>query len=252
MASEANVSPTPEMEETARRLKEAQTIAVLTGAGVSAESGIPTFRGEEGLWHKYRAEELANPEAFARDPKLVWEWYDWRRGIVGEARPNPAHETLARWGERFPLSLITQNIDGLHRAAGSRDFIELHGCIWRVRCTGCRGIFDHTTHPLPEIPPRCEECGEIVRPDIVWFGETLPPDALEGAVRQSQQCDLFFALGTSSVVQPAASLPLLAKQMGACVVEVNPEETPISHVADLVLRGPAGEVLPAVDALLGD
>ena len=236
--------------EAADRLRKARSIAVLTGAGVSAESGIPTFRGEGGLWRQFRAEDLATPEAFGRDPRLVWEWYDWRRQKVAACRPNPAHHALAalesRGGE---FLLITQNIDDLHRKAGSRRLVELHGNIWRVRCVAEGAVSELPDVPLREIPPRCA-CGSLLRPDIVWFGEMLPAEALDRAFRAAESCDLFLVAGTSALVQPAASLPLLAKQRGATVIEVNPEPTPISHLVDISLQGKAGEILPALLAAL--
>lgn len=222
-----------------------QRSAVLTGAGISAESGVPTFRGQGGLWRQYRPEQLATPQAFARDPKLVWEWYDWRRGLIGACQPNPAHHTLAEMEARLPdFTLITQNIDGLHRLAGNQRVLELHGDIWRMRCTreGTR-LVDRTT-PLPELPPRCPQCGALLRPDVVWFGEALPADVLQAAFDHAAACDIMLVVGTSAVVQPAASLPLVAKQNGAVLVEVNPQPTPLSDYVDLSLRQPAARALP--------
>jgi NAD-dependent deacetylase len=220
-------------------------VAVLTGSGISAESGIPTFRGEHGLWRQFRAEELATPEAFERDPQLVWEWYDWRRGIIGRAEPNEGHRTISAWQETFStFSLITQNIDGLHERAGSRQPVELHGNIWKMRClqegtvTECRDV------PLRILPPRCPACGAMLRPHIVWFGEALDRRVLDDAFRRSTACDVMFVVGTSAVVHPAASLPLAAADSGAKIVEVNPDPTPLSRAADFVLRGKAGQVLP--------
>ena len=222
-------------------------VAVLTGSGISAESGIPTFRGEHGLWRQFRAEELATPQAFERDPKLVWEWYDWRRGIIGRAEPNEGHRTISAWQEIFPsVSLITQNIDGLHERAGSRQPVELHGNIWKMRClqegtvTECRDV------PLPILPPRCAACGAMLRPHIIWFGEALDRCVLEDAFRRSTACDVMFVVGTSALVHPAASLPLAAADSGAKIVEVNPDPTPLSRAADFVLRGKAGQILPLI------
>jgi len=235
----------PEMEKIAGLLDRTTRVAVLTGSGISAESGIPTFRGEHGLWKQFRAEELATPEAFERDPRLVWEWYDWRRGIIGRAEPNEGHRTIAAWQEIFPgFSLITQNIDGLHQRAGSRGPIELHGNIWKMRClkegtvTECRDV------PLPALPPRCPACGAALRPHVVWFGEALDTRLLEEAFHRAAACDLMFVVGTSALVHPAASLPLAAADAGAKIIEVNPDPTPLSGAADFVLRGKAGEVLP--------
>lgn len=234
------------IDEAAERLRTARSIAVLTGAGVSAESGIPTFRGEGGLWRHFRAEDLATPEAFARDPQLVWEWYDWRRQRVAACAPNPAHLALAALEARMEdFLLVTQNIDDLHGRAGNRRLVELHGNIWRVRCVGERTVSQLPDVPLRAIPPRCG-CGALQRPDIVWFGEALPSDALAEAFRAAEGCDLFLVVGTSALVQPAASLPLAAKRHGATVIEVNPEPTPISRLVDLSLQGKAGEILPAL------
>ena len=236
--------------EAAERLRCAKSIAVLTGAGVSAESGVPTFRGEGGLWRQFRAEDLATPEAFARDPRLVWEWYDWRRQKIAACRPNPAHEALAKLETRCAeFLLITQNIDDLHRRAGSRRLVELHGNIWRVRCAREATVSALPDMPLREIPPRCA-CGALLRPDVVWFGEALPVEALERATKAAEACDLFLVVGTSALVQPAASLPLMAKQHGAGVIEVNPDPTPLSRLVDVSLHGKAGEVLPALLAAL--
>jgi NAD-dependent deacetylase len=220
-------------------------VAVLTGAGVSAESGVPTFRGERGLWRSFRPEQLATPEAFRRDPALVWEWYDWRRGLIGACAPNAAHETLAEMEALLPdFTLITQNVDGLHQAAGSRNVVELHGNIWRTWCTRCERTSEDHQVPLPEIPPRCSQCGALLRPDVVWFGESLPSQVLEAAWAAAARCRLMLVVGTSAVVQPAASLPLVAWKRGARLVEVNPAETLLSPHAHEILRGPAAEVLP--------
>jgi NAD-dependent deacetylase len=226
------------------RLAVADRVAVLTGAGISAESGIPTFRGDGGLWRNFRAEDLATPEAFEQNPKLVWEWYDWRRGIVAQAEPNPGHFALAKLERAVPhFTLITQNVDGLHDRAGSTGPLKLHGDLWQVRCTRCgyRGV--NRQVPLAEIPPRCD-CGALLRPDIVWFGESLPSDVLQAAWASAEEAELFLVVGTSALVQPAATLPLVAKRRGAFVIEVNPDRTPLSAAADLVLLGPAGEILP--------
>jgi NAD-dependent deacetylase len=222
-----------------------QRVVVLTGAGISAESGVPTFRGHRGLWRQYRPEELATAEAFARDPKLVWEWYDWRRGLIGACQPNSAHRTLAEMETSLPdFTLITQNVDGLHHLAGSQRVLELHGNIWRMRCTreGTKQV--DRLNPLPEIPPRCANCGALLRPDVVWFGENLPTEVLEAAFAAAAACDLMLVIGTSAVVQPAAALPLVAKQNGALLVEVNPQPTPLSDYVDLSLRQPAAQALP--------
>ncbi len=229
-------------------LQEANCVAVLTGAGISAESGIPTFRGEEGLWKKYRAEELATPTAFSQDPKLVWEWYDWRRGIIGQKEPNPGHKVIARWEETFPtLSLITQNIDGLHQKAGSKNIRELHGNIWKLRCTREGMITENYDNPLKQIPPLCSNCGALLRPHVVWFGESLSPTILQESIQLSSECDVMFVVGTSAVVQPAASLPFEASEAGAKIVEINPDPTPLSLYTDFSIRGKSGEILPIID-----
>lgn len=229
-------------------LRNTTRVALLTGAGISAESGIPTFRGEDGLWNKYRAEELATPTAFGQDPKLVWEWYDWRRGIISPKEPNPGHKTLARWEKIFPVvSLITQNIDGLHQKAGSKNILELHGNIWKVRCTEEGTISENIETPLKDIPPLCSKCGALLRPHIVWFGESLDPAVLHNAFLLSSGCEVMFVIGTSAVVQPAASLPLSAAEAGAKVIEINIDPTPITSYADFSFRGKAGDILPLID-----
>ncbi len=227
-------------------------IAILTGAGISAESEIPTFRGKDGLWKQFRAEELATPQAFSRDPGLVWEWYDWRRSIIASKEPHAGHRVLARWEKHFPhFVLITQNVDGLHRKAGSTAVLELHGNIWEVRCTREGTVTENHECPLKPLPPLCPACGSMLRPNVVWFGEALPPETIEEAYAASASCDLMFVIGTSAFVQPAASLPLLAAQRGATVIEVNPEPTPLTSSADFVFQGKAGEVLPLIDERLG-
>ena len=220
-------------------------VTVLTGAGISAESGVPTFRGQAGLWRDFRPEDLATPRAFRRDPGLVWEWYDWRRGLIGACEPNAAHRTLAEMEQRLPdLTLITQNVDGLHQLAGSRHVLELHGNIWRTRCLGCDRVSEDHRVPLPEIPPHCPKCGGPLRPDVVWFGESLPSQVLEAAWAAAARCRLMLVIGTSAVVHPAASLPLVALRNGARLIEINPAETPLSTHAYEILRGPAAELLP--------
>lgn len=240
-----------ELKEVAALLKQKPRLAILTGAGISAESGIPTFRGQNGLWKQFRAEDLATPEAFHRNPELVWEWYDWRRTIIAKKEPNPGHLVLARWEseEEFPVFvLITQNVDGLHRRAGSKNVLELHGNIWQVRCTEEGTVSDCFESPLPVIPPRCPSCGHLLRPNVVWFGEALPQDILEKAYAASSAAEVMFVIGTSAYVYPAASLPLIAAQAGAIVVEINPDYTPLSSTAGYSFRGKAGEVLTALDA----
>jgi len=239
---------TDRLNQLTELLRTAQRVTVLTGSGMSAESGIPTFRGKEGLWRQFRAEDLATPEAFERDPALVWEWYNWRRGLMAKVEPNPGHRVLASWEKRFPhFALITQNIDGLHRKAGSENILELHGNIWKLRCTKEGNVLDNSEFPLPERPPRCPSCGALLRPHVVWFGETLDSKILNRAFVSSSTCEVMFSIGTSALVQPAASLPLAASEAGAKVVEINPEPTPLTDHADIVLQGKAGEILPIVD-----
>jgi len=225
-------------------LREARSVAVLTGAGISAESGLPTFRGPGGLWRNYQPHQLATPEAFARDPRLVWEWYDWRRSVHAKCEPNAGHRALVALEARAAgFALITQNVDNLHERAGSRRLIRLHGSVWRVRCAGC-GLEDLDTRvPLEPLPPLCP-CGAILRPAVVWFGEPLPDVALRQAWQAAQDADVFLVIGTSSVVYPAAALPRVALAAGARVIEVNPEPTDLSAHASLSLQGPAGDVLP--------
>lgn len=226
-------------------------LVVLTGAGVSAESGVPTFRGPGGLWRSYRPEDLATPQAFARDPKLVWEWYDWRRSVLKSCRANRAHAVIAAWENRFPdFCLATQNVDGLHFEAGSKRAIELHGNIWRLRCTNESRDWVDQAVPLAELPPRCPSCGALARPAVVWFGESLPVEAIDRVSYEVGLCDVFLSCGTSSVVQPAASFGMAAVARGARVIEINIEETPLSSAAAVSLRAPAAEALPAIDALL--
>ena len=228
-------------------LQSAQSITVLTGSGVSAESDVPTFReAQTGLWARFDPQELATPEAYARDPRLVWEWYAWRRKLVEKATPNPGHEALAELERRVPsFALITQNVDGLHRRAGSQNVIELHGNIQRSKCSR-EGVTVEPREDDTGVPPSCPRCGAFLRPDVVWFGETLLVGALAKAFAAARGCILFFSAGTSGLVQPAASLPLEAVRSGVVVVEVNPEETLLTRFASYALRGPAGKVLPAL------
>ena len=229
-------------------IREAAVVTALTGAGISAESGIPTFRGPGGLWKQFRPEDLATPEAFARDPKLVWEWYDWRRTLIAAAQPNAGHLALAQLERAKPsFTLITQNVDGLHERAGSRNVVKLHGDLWTLRCTVCRRERRDERTPLPELPPRCE-CGAPLRPGVVWFGETLPPQAWERSEAATRAANVFLVVGTSAVVYPAAGLIPLAKSSGARVIECNMEETPFSAQVDRAFRGAAGELLPQLVA----
>ena len=220
-------------------------LVALTGAGVSQESGLRTFRdAQTGLWVQYKPEELASPEAFARDPKLIWDWYAWRREAVKAVRPNFGHYALVEIEKRIAqFTLITQNVDGLHRMAGSQNVLELHGNIQRVRCSECYMIAD-TWGDDTEYVPECEACGGLLRPDVVWFGESLPRDQLEAAVEAARTCEVFFSIGTSGLVQPAASLAHAAHNRGAVVVEVNAEATPLTPKANYFLPGKSGEILP--------
>ncbi len=226
------------------KLWQAQCVVVLTGAGISAESGVPTFRGEGGLWKQFRAVDLATPEAFSRDPKLVWEFYNWRRELLAPLTPNRGHYALAEIERRAPhFTIITQNIDGLHRKAGSKNIIELHGNIWKIRCTGCEMVQEDLTVPLPEMPS-CSSCGSLLRPHVVWFGEMLDPQILNAAFDAILRCDMMIVIGTSGTVQPAASMGLQAKRNGATVAEINMEPTPYTDLYDISISGKSGEILP--------
>jgi NAD-dependent deacetylase len=231
-------------------LDHATAVAVLTGAGISAESGIPTFRDAlTGLWAQFRPEELATPEAFEANPKLVWDWYAWRREAVAKALPNAGHRALAAIehqcrDHQVDFTLVTQNVDGLHRAAGSQRVVELHGNIRRVKCFD-RGHAVESWDGGEQVPT-CPQCGSLLRPDVVWFGEALPAEALAAAFAATRACDLFLCVGTSTVVEPAASLPFLALESGARVVEINPAPTPLTPHATVSLRGTAAQLLPAL------
>ena len=226
-------------------LKKADRVSVLTGAGVSQESGLRTFRdAQAGLWAQYRPEDLASPEAFARDPKLVWDWYAWRREAVKGVRPNAGHYALVEMENKTPtFTLITQNVDGLHRFAGSRNVLELHGNIQRVRCSDC-GTYTEIWGSDLESVPRCERCDGLLRPDVVWFGEALPRAELESAVSTAREAQVFFSIGTSGVVQPAAALAHAARNRGSVVVEINAEPTPLTPKTDFAFHGKSGEILP--------
>ena len=230
-----------------KSLRAARSVAVLTGAGVSAESELPTFRDAmTGLWAQYLPEDLATPEAFRRDPRLVWEWYRWRRALAAQAAPNPAHLALAEMGRRVPrLTLITQNVDGLHQRAGSRNVIELHGNVSRTKCFR-ENVAVEGWDETGDVPPRCPRCGGLLRPDVVWFGESLPPQALEAAAEAAEGCDVFLSVGTSGLVEPAASLLGLAAGRGATTALFNLKPTGQSSLVDFSINGPAGRTLPAL------
>ena len=229
------------------RVRAAKSLAVLTGAGVSAESGIPTFRGSGGYWQQHRFEDLATPQAFARDPKFVWTWYEERRRAIAQAKPNPGHYALVELEKQKPeFTLITQNVNGLHDLAGSKNVIKLHGDIWTLRCLKC-GKESLDRSQLDDLPPYCE-CGGMLRPGVVWFGEALPARIWQEAEKAARSADLFLLIGTSAVVYPAAGLATMAKSSGARVVEINIAETGLSGGIDEFLEGPSGELLPQLIA----
>jgi NAD-dependent deacetylase len=242
-------SPSPELQEAAAAIANAKSIAVLTGAGISAESGVPTFRdAQTGLWARFRPEELATARAFRRDPKLVWEWYAWRRTLVAQAAPNAGHLALvAMEAAASQFTLITQNVDGLHRRAGSQNVLEIHGNIF----TNLR-FEDHSVigddEMTDDVPPRCKRTGQWVRPGVVWFEEMLPASTLTAALAAAGSCDVMLSIGTSSVVEPAASIPSLAAQEGAVLIEINPDDTPLTPLCTYALKGKAAEILPLLVA----
>ncbi|MFZ5979938.1 MAG: NAD-dependent deacylase [Candidatus Zixiibacteriota bacterium] len=233
------------LKEVAGIIKKSRKGVVLTGAGISAESGVPTFRGQEGLWKKFRAEELATMEAFRTNPQLVWEWYNWRREIIKKVQPNSGHYALCKFETWFDdFTLITQNVDGLHRRAGTDRVLELHGNIMRSKCVECNRYWPDENDIDPENIAVCSHCGGKIRPDVVWFGEMLSPEIIRQAFERTEAADIFFSIGTSAIVHPAASLPVAARQNGAVLVEINPEKTPLSAMADFYIAGKAGEILP--------
>jgi len=224
------------------RLKEASSVAVMTGAGASAESGIPTFRGPGGMWKNHKPEQLATPQAFARDPELVWEWYHWRRGIVRSAEPNPGHEAIAVLERKVDnFTLVTQNVDGLHKRAGSKNILELHGTVHRAHCRVCPSSMDLADE---EGVISCDSCGDLMRPAVIWFGESLDMATLESAYLACASADYLIVAGTSSVVQPAASLAYASLERGGYVLEVNMDSTPLTGTASATILGKGGEVLP--------
>lgn len=235
----------------ADRLHAGIRTTVLTGAGVSAASGVPTFRGPDGLWRRHRPETLATAQAFARDPTLVWQWYDWRRQLIAACTPNRAHDVLAAWTQRDrKMRLITQNVDGLHERAGAERVIRFHGSLWDVgcweRCPEAPARWPDYTVPFAALPPTCVHCGGFLRPGVVWFGEGIDPTVLSQS-DEATACELFLTIGTSSLVYPAAGLVEQARRRGAFTVEINPDETPVSDHVDLVLRGTAETVLDAIE-----
>ncbi|HEY2786588.1 MAG TPA: NAD-dependent deacylase [Fimbriiglobus sp.] len=242
-----------DFERAAEFLRSAKRVAVLTGAGVSAESGVPTFRASDGLWEGHAIEDVATPAGYRRDPLLVWRFYNARRANVGKVQPNPGHGALAdmekRWGDGF--TLITQNVDGLHYAAGNRNVLELHGSLYRTRCAGCGEIKDRGLEPLGD-SPKCPGCGGTLRPDIVWFTEPLPGDILRKAERAAETCDVLLVVGTSAVVYPAAGVIPIARHRRnpAAVIECNLTRTDASDLADVGLYGPSGETLPKLMAIV--
>ncbi len=251
MPQDQNAVNVAGVTELAPLLAAVDRLVVLTGAGISVESGIPPFRGPEGLWRSFRPEQLATPQAFQQDPQLVWEWYDWRRGKIAPTRPNPGHEALVRLEARIPdFLLLTQNVDGLHRLAGSRRLLEIHGNIWEVRCLECGRVTEDRRVPLP-LPPHCEHCGGLLRPNVVWFGESLDPELLRQAEDALTRTQLVLVVGTSAVVQPAASFALWARQSGARIAEINLDPTPLTAHCDVALTGRAGELLPRLLTHLG-
>ena len=235
-------------ESIAEKLLDAKKIVFVTGAGISQESGIPTFRGKDGLWRKYDAMQLATIDAFYENPKLVWEWYEERRKNILAAKPNAGHHTIADLEKFKQVRVLTQNIDGLHQRAGSSHVYELHGSIITIKCTVC-DFKEKITGDFSELPPICK-CGKMLRPDVVWFGEALPQDVWSEAIMQANSCNVMFVVGTSLAVSPANMLPVYAKQNGAILVEVNPEETPMSNTMDLSIRSTSAKALPELLSIL--
>jgi NAD-dependent deacetylase len=230
-------------------IRNADHLIALTGAGISKESNVPTFRGKDGLWRQYNAMDLATPQAFAQNPKLVWEWYTWRQDLISKCQPNPAHLTLAEWEKRGILkTVITQNVDGLHRQAGSGKVLEVHGEIWRVKCTAC-SYRTRLSEPAIGIPT-CPDCGANLRPDVVWFGESLPSTIMDAVFSQLEQADAIIVIGTSALIQPSASFPFIVKRRGGRVFEVNVEATPLTPITDVHLKEKAGVILPQLNSLL--
>src|SRR5688572_2402120 len=246
---QAVASATVISDELRARFTQARNVLVLTGAGVSAESGVPTFRGggQTAVWKGMPFDVISSGAMLEKDLPAVWEWFNYRRGVLRTLKPNAAHETIAGWPDRFEqFTLVTQNVDGLHGLAGSRDVIELHGSVWRARCLDCQTRINLRESVHQDGVPACFDCGSSMRPDVVLFGEMLPPGAFENAATRAAACDLCFVIGTSAVVYPAAAIPEIARAAGAYVVEVNPEPTPLSYICNEVLTDKAGEILPLI------
>jgi NAD-dependent deacetylase len=236
------------IEKAVQILRQAKSPFVLTGAGISAESGVPTFRGADGLWKNHAATDLATPQAFQRNPALVWEWYHWRQALISKAEPNPAHHALVRLEKRSAkFLLLTQNVDNLHKRAGSRNVLELHGNIFRIRCVQCGaiGVLSDEPEKTKREMPVCE-CGALLRPDVVWFGEAIPHNIWQAALEFLSTADVALICGTSAVVWPAAAIPEIAKQSGVKTIEINLEPTPVTNLVDVSISGKAGEILPQI------
>ncbi len=239
------------LEQVAEIIRHAQRGVVLTGAGMSAESGVPTFRGNEGLWAKFRPEDLATMDAFIANSKLVWEWYNWRRDLIRQVKPNPGHYALAELARWIPdFTLVTQNVDGLHRLAGSERVLEIHGNILKNKCVACDRAIELDDDIDPKQIPACPHCGGKIRPDVVWFGEMLPEETIQEAFEAAERADIFLSVGTSALVHPAATLPVVAKRHGAILVEINPDETPLTGLADYYFPAKSGELLPDLVEML--
>lgn len=239
-------------KELTKKLDEASSIVFFTGAGISAESGIPTFRGDEGLWKKVKPQELANFDAFLRNQDMVWEWYQYRRNIMNNTKPNAGHKTIVEFEKYFDVTVITQNVDNLHRRAKSKTIFELHGNIERNFCIECKTFYNHNEFGSAKRTPKCKKCGGMVRPDVVWFGENLPQDIFNKAEQKAKECDICFVVGTSAVIFPAANIPITAKQYGAYLVEINVEQTDITSSVDYSIKGKSGEVLPKILDIIKD
>ena len=239
------------LEEVVGKLKNCSKVVVLTGAGISAESGVPTFRGKEGLWGKFKPEQLASMDAFMSNPKIVWEWYNWRRELIAKVKPNAGHVALVNLENMIAeFTLVTQNVDNLHVLAGSKSILELHGNIYRNKCMDCSALYEDEGDINPERIPTCSLCNGKIRPDIVWFGEMLDSDIINRAFLKAEEAELFFVVGTSALVHPAATLPIVAQQHGAILVEINVERTALSDIVDFHFEGKSGQFLPKLVELL--